>query len=304
VFERFTDRSRRVLVLAQEEARLLGHSSIGTEHVFLGLLSEGAGAAARALASSGVELEPARAELEELLGGQARSGARSSPPFTPRAKKVLERSLREALAHDARSIDTGHLLLGLLDVEADGPGTVTALLGELGTDPADVRRRAEDALAGLDPGVPGRPPRVGRAIERFFEHLTARDWDVLGEVLSPDVQRVGPFGDGVDGRERYLDLLAGVVPEDYANDVHRVTYARDRRSGFARVTEHLAYPGREPMHLEEAYAFGLDGEGRIERVEIFWQSPEADPGGFGSATSEESYGEPSPGAPDEDPGRR
>jgi hypothetical protein len=107
-------------------------------------------------------------------------------------------------------------------------------------------------------------------------------------VLSPDIERIGPFGDRVQGRERYVDLLAGVVPEDYDNEVRRVTYAPDGRSGFARVREHLGYSGRT-LDLEEAYAFEIDDEGRIERLEVFWQSPDADPGGFGSATSEESF---------------
>ena len=96
MFERFTDRARRVLVLAQEEARLLNHSFIGTEHILLGLIHEGEGVAAKALESMGISLEAVREKVEETIGmaGSAPSG---SPPFTPRAKKVLELSLREAL---------------------------------------------------------------------------------------------------------------------------------------------------------------------------------------------------------------
>src|SRR5665213_1921234 len=96
LFERFTDRARRVLVLAQEEARLLNHSFIGTEHILLGLIHEGEGVAAKALESLGISLEAVREKVEETMGvaGTAPSG---SPPFTPRAKKVLELSLREAL---------------------------------------------------------------------------------------------------------------------------------------------------------------------------------------------------------------
>src|SRR5271169_2276903 len=130
--------------------------------------------------------------------------------------------------------------------------------------------------------------RGGGIIERFFECLTARDWEALGGVLAPEVERLGPFGDGVVGRGRYLDLLAGTVPPDYRNDVHRVTYAADGRSGFARVTEHLRYPGRE-LHLEEAYSFHIDEMGLVSRLEVFWQTPELQPDGFGSAKSEESY---------------
>ena len=116
----------------------------------------------------------------------------------------------------------------------------------------------------------------GGIVERFFECLTARDWASLGEVLAPEVERFGPFGDRVVGRRRYLDLLSDSVPHRYRNDVHRITYAADGRSAFARVTEHLAYPERE-LHLEEAYSFHIDGSGAISRVEVFWQTPSTDP---------------------------
>lgn len=125
----------------------------------------------------------------------------------------------------------------------------------------------------------------GRVVERFFECLSARDWEALGEVLAPGVERVGPFGDRVVGRRPYLDLLSGVVPARYRNDVHRVTYASDGRSGFARVTEHLAYPGRE-LHLEEAYSFHVDESGVISRVEVFWQTPSSDLRHVASAAAE------------------
>jgi ketosteroid isomerase-like protein len=125
-------------------------------------------------------------------------------------------------------------------------------------------------------------------VERFFAHLTARDWAGLGALLAEDVERVGPFGDRAVGRDRYVDLLRGLVPSDYGNDVHRITYAADGRSAFARVTEHLVYP-HGTFHLEEAYAFEIGESGSIDRLEVFWQTPDADPGGFGSATSEESY---------------
>jgi limonene-1,2-epoxide hydrolase len=118
-------------------------------------------------------------------------------------------------------------------------------------------------------------------VERFFVTLSARDWDGLARVLASDVERIGPLGDRVLGRERYVELLRGVVPSVYGNDVHRITYAPDGRSAFARVTEHLAYPDRE-FHLEEAYAFGVNDAGLLSLVEIFFQTPEADPGGQGT----------------------
>ena len=122
-------------------------------------------------------------------------------------------------------------------------------------------------------------------VERFFLHLTARTWTALGELLTEDVERVGPFGDRVEGRARYLEFLRSLVPQDYGNDVHRITYAADGTSAFARVTEHLVYP-HGTHHLEEVYAFELDRRGRIARLEVYWQTPADDPGGFGSANGD------------------
>jgi ATP-dependent Clp protease ATP-binding subunit ClpC len=110
VFERFTDRSRRVLVLAQEEAHLLTHAFIGTEPILLGLIHEGEGIAAKALESLGITLEAVRGKVEETIG-MAGSGP-SAPPFTPRAKKALELSLREALQLGHSYIGTEHMLSG------------------------------------------------------------------------------------------------------------------------------------------------------------------------------------------------
>ncbi len=113
LFERFTDRARRVLVLAQEEARLLNHNFIGTEHILLGLIHEGEGVAAKALESLGISLEAVREKVEETIG-PAGTSTTGSPPFTPRAKKVLELSLREALQLGHNYIGTEHMLLGLV----------------------------------------------------------------------------------------------------------------------------------------------------------------------------------------------
>ena len=113
MFERFTDRARRVVVLAQEEARLLNHSYIGTEHILLGLIHEGEGVAAKALESLNISLEAVRAQVEEIIG-QGGSSPSGHIPFTPRAKKVLELSLREALQLGHNYIGTEHILLGLI----------------------------------------------------------------------------------------------------------------------------------------------------------------------------------------------
>ena len=111
MFERFTDRARRVVVLAQEEARMLNHNYIGTEHILLGLVHEGEGVASKALESMNISLEAAFQKVEEIIGrGQARPTGHI--PFTPRAKKVLELSLRESLQLDHNFIGTEHILLG------------------------------------------------------------------------------------------------------------------------------------------------------------------------------------------------
>ena len=113
LFERFTDRARRVVVLAQEEARLLNHNYIGTEHILLGLIHEGEGIASQALESLGISLEAVRDQVEEIIG-QGSQSPNGHIPFTPRAKKVLELSLREALQLGHNYIGTEHILLGLI----------------------------------------------------------------------------------------------------------------------------------------------------------------------------------------------
>jgi ATP-dependent Clp protease ATP-binding subunit ClpC len=144
MFERFTDRARRVVVLAQEEARLLNHSYIGTEHILLGLIHEGEGVAAKALESLGISLEAVRSQVEEIIGtgGSSPSG---HIPFTPRAKKVLELSLREALQLGHNYIGTEHILLGLI---REGEGVAAQVLVKLGADLSRVRQQVIQLLSG------------------------------------------------------------------------------------------------------------------------------------------------------------
>ncbi len=144
MFERFTDRARRVVVLAQEEARMLSHNYIGTEHILLGLIHEGEGVAAKALESLNISLEAVRAQVEEIIGQgpQAPSG---HIPFTPRAKKVLELSLREALQLGHNYIGTEHILLGLI---REGEGVAAQVLVKLGADLNRVRQQVIQLLSG------------------------------------------------------------------------------------------------------------------------------------------------------------
>ena len=182
MFERFTDRARRVLVLAQEEARLLNHSFIGTEHILLGLIHEGEGVAAKALEQLGISLEAVREKVEETIGlsGTAPTG---SPPFTPRAKKVLELSLREALQLGHNYIGTEHMLLGLV---REGEGVAAQVLVSLGADLARVRQQVIQLLSGYQgkesvgagPGSSAsETPSGSPVLDQFGRNLTqlARD---------------------------------------------------------------------------------------------------------------------------------
>ena len=144
MFERFTERARRVVVLAQEEARMLNHNYIGTEHVLLGLIHEGEGVAARALESLGVSLDAVRQQVEEIIG-QGQETPSGHIPFTPRAKKVLELSLREALQLGHEYIGTEHILLGLI---REGDGVAAQVLVKLGADLNRVRQQVIQLLHG------------------------------------------------------------------------------------------------------------------------------------------------------------
>jgi ATP-dependent Clp protease ATP-binding subunit ClpA len=143
MFERFTARSRRAIVLAQEEARLLSHNYIGTEHLLLGLLADPEGDAARALGSLNITLEAAREQVREIIG-EGTEPQSGHIPFTPRAKKVLELSLREALTLRSQSIGSEHLLLGIV---AEGEGVAAVVLDRLGASLTAVKERAIE-LAG------------------------------------------------------------------------------------------------------------------------------------------------------------
>jgi ATP-dependent Clp protease ATP-binding subunit ClpC len=144
MFERFTDRARRVVVLAGEEARMLDHGWIGTEHILLGLIREGDGHAARSLESLGISLDAVRQQVEEIIGrGQQEPSGHI--PFTPRAKKVLELSLRESLQLGHNYIGTEHSLLGLI---REGDGVAAQVLVRLGADLDRVRERVIQLLHG------------------------------------------------------------------------------------------------------------------------------------------------------------
>ncbi|MCX6513430.1 MAG: NDP-hexose 4-ketoreductase, partial [Actinobacteria bacterium] len=159
MFERFTDRARRVVVLAQEEARLLNHSYIGTEHILLGLIHEGEGVAAKALESLNISLEAVRAQVEEIIG-QGGSSPSGHIPFTPRAKKVLELSLREALQLGHNYIGTEHILLGLIH---EGEGVAAKALESLNISLEAVRAQVEEIIGQGGSSPSGHIPFTPRA---------------------------------------------------------------------------------------------------------------------------------------------
>jgi ATP-dependent Clp protease ATP-binding subunit ClpC len=145
VYEQFTDRARRAVTQAQEEARMLSHDYIGTEHILLGLVHEGDGVAGKALKSLGISLEAVRQQIEEIIGRGQQQPPSGHIPFTPRAKKVLELALREALQLDHKYIGTEHILLGLL---REGEGVAALVLVRLGADLNRVRQQVIQLLHG------------------------------------------------------------------------------------------------------------------------------------------------------------
>jgi Clp amino terminal domain, pathogenicity island component/ClpX C4-type zinc finger len=213
VFERFTDRARRVVVLAQEEARLLNHNYIGTEHLLLGLIHEGDGVAAQVLQSLDIALEAVRARVEAIIGagGESPSG---HPPFTPRAKKVLELALREALQLGHTFIGTEHLLLGLI---REGEGVGAQVLTELGAD----LRRVRDQVVGIV-----RAEGAERLESEGVDVSAGGGQEVLVDSLTGEVRRLRRDVDRL--REALRRIEAGPVglrPEGFLrlSDPHAAT---------------------------------------------------------------------------------
>ena len=213
MFERFTDRARRVVVLAQEEARLLNHNYIGTEHILLGLIHEGEGVAAKALESLGISLEAVRSQVEEIIG-QGGSSPSGHIPFTPRAKKVLELSLREALQLGHNYIGTEHILLGLI---REGEGVAAQVLVKLGADLSRVRQQVIQLLSGYQ--GPGGSRREGRP-DRRRRQLAGRQEAQSGSLV------LDQFGRNLtqQAREKKLDPVIG-----RSKEIERVMQVLSRR---------------------------------------------------------------------------
>ena len=247
LFERFTDRARRVVVLAQEEARLLNHSYIGTEHILLGLIHEGEGVAAKGLESLGISLEGVRAQVEEIIG-QGQQAPSGHIPFTPRAKKVLELSLREALQLGHNYIGTEHILLGLI---REGEGVAAQVLVKLGADLNRVRQQVIQLLSGyqgkeaVTQGGPAEgTPSTSLVLDQFGRNLT-------------QAAREGKL-DPVIGRENEIERVMQVLSRRTKNNPVLIG---EPGVGKTAVVEGLAqaiYKNDVPETLKDKQVYSLD----------------------------------------------
>ena len=199
MFERFTGQSRRAVVLAQEEAAGLDHNYIGTEHLLLGLLHEGEGAAARALASAGIVLTPARREVEVIIG-RGQQTPSGHIPFTPRSKKCLELSLRESLQLGHDYIGTGHLLLGLI---SEGDGVAITVLDRLG---ANLDRLRDQVILELEAGPEDHDDVLDLPRQVRMARRPQARWQ------SPDA--IQALLEKIDERLSAIERHLGISPED------------------------------------------------------------------------------------------
>jgi ATP-dependent Clp protease ATP-binding subunit ClpC len=247
MFERFTDRARRVVVLAQEEARMLNHNYIGTEHILLGLIHEGEGVAAKALESLGISLEAVRSQVEEIIG-QGQQAPSGHIPFTPRAKKVLELSLREALQLGHNYIGTEHILLGLI---REGEGVAAQVLMKLGADLSRVRQQVIQLLSGYqgkEPVTTGGPaegtPSTSLILDQFGRNLT-------------QAAREGKL-DPVIGREKEIERVMQILSRRTKNNPVLIG---EPGVGKTAVVEGLAQAiirGDVPETLKDKQLYSLD----------------------------------------------
>ena len=303
MFEKFTDKARRVVVLAQEEAKLLNHNYIGTEHILLGLIHEGEGVAAKALEALGINLEQVREQVQDIIG-QGQQSPSGHIPFTPRAKKVLELSLREALQLGHSYIGTEHLLLGLI---REGEGVAAQVLTKLGADTNKVRQQVIQLLSGyqgkesVSVGGEAQPQAKGSTIlDQYGRNLThaaaegkldpvvgrEKETERVMQILSRRTKNnpilIGEPGVGktavVEGLA--IAIVAGKVPEtlrgkqlytlDMGSLIAGSRYRGDFEERLKKVTKEIRTRGDIITFIDEIHTLVGAGaaEGAIDAASI------------------------------------
>ncbi|MDX1659204.1 MAG: ATP-dependent Clp protease ATP-binding subunit [Nitriliruptorales bacterium] len=254
MFERFTDRARRVVVLAQEEARMLNHNYIGTEHILLGLIHEGEGVAAKALESMSISLQAVRDQVQEIIG-RGQTAPAGHIPFTPRAKKVLELSLREALQLGHNYIGTEHILLGLI---REGEGVAAQVLQKLGADLNRVRQQVIQLLSGYSGGE-GGPGKAGAGVGESSGAGRTEGSTVLDQFGRNLTQgaRDGEL-DPVIGRQREIERVMQVLSRRTKNNPVLIGEPGVGKTAIVEGLAQRVVSGDVPETLADKHLYTLD----------------------------------------------